>query len=397
MHRMSKRTHDFKGLTDWVPVFKAGTQTDSRGRPRNFTHTDLDQMVANHDPDHPAPHVITHKELYSPFAYARTEGLKREGDTLYAKSRDVEPGFEKLIKDGRLYERSVRLTNTDNGMKLAHIAWLGAEPPAVDGLAPVQFESSQDNVFDYQVDAYTPGVLARAMRRMRDFIIEKFGVEAADKVLPDYEIESMSEHATELRREPDESPESSFSQPTTDGGAAVAEFTQADIDAAQAKGREQAASEYTQREQTLQKQADDERRKRLRAEFQAEIDDAIDASRLTPALAEGMAEFMAALPDGEDAQFEFSRGDGDKASTDKQSPLAWFREFMKQVKQSGPAPGESDAGADLDASDAANFNAPAGTHVDADRLALHQKALDYQKQHDVDYVDAVRAVEQQED
>jgi hypothetical protein len=393
MRHMDQRTHDFKGLTDWVPIFRAGTQTDSLGRTATYTRADLDQMVTNHDADHPAPHVVTHKELYSPFAYGRTAALKREGDVLYAKSRDIEPQFEKLVRDGRLYERSVRLQKTGQGWKLGHIAWLGAEPPAVEGLAPVQFAAPQDNVFDYQVDSYTPGVLARAMRRLRDFIIEKFGVETADKVLPDYELESLSTHAAELRA--DDQP--SFSHPpTNDGGAAVSEFTQADIDAARAAGREAAVSEFSQREQTLANELAAERRSRRQAEFQALVAEAVDGRRLTPAQAEGLAEFMAALPDGEDARFEFSQGEGDQAQAVQQSPLAYFREFMAALPATGPSRGESDAGEDLGSQGGPQFSAPAGAHVDADRLELDRKARDYMKQNPgVDYISAVRTVEQE--
>lgn len=395
MHLMNKRIpkHDFKGLADWVPVFRAGTQTDSQGRSRVWTVEDLDQIAANHDPDHPAPHVITHQELYSPFAYARTAELKREGDALYAKSRDIEPQFEKLIRDGRLYERSVRLLQTDKGWKLGHIAWLGAEPPAVEGLAPVQFAANAD-AFDYAVDAYTPGVLARMLRRMREFLIEKFGVEQADRVMPDWEVESLNEHATRLRDEElDSSPlHPSFSAPTP--GDQPMPFSQADIDRAREEARQQAAADFSQREQTLQQQLAQERRSRRGAEFQALITGRVDTGHLTPAQAEGAVEFMQQLSDAEDARFEFSAGAGDKAQTVKKSPLEWFSDFMKALPKQVDTR-ESSAGAAQGEGGAHSFNAPAGAHVDADRLALHTKALDYQRKHNVDYITAIKAVEKE--
>ena len=40
----------------------------------------------------------------------------------------------------------------------------------------------------------------------------------------------------------------------------------------------------------------------------------------------------------------------------------------------------------------ANFDAPAGTSIDADRLALHQQALSYSEAHKVDYPTALMAI-----
>ncbi|MFD2451694.1 hypothetical protein [Ideonella paludis] len=39
--------HAFKGLADWIEVFKAGAHTDSKGTECAFSTADLDQMVAN--------------------------------------------------------------------------------------------------------------------------------------------------------------------------------------------------------------------------------------------------------------------------------------------------------------------------------------------------------------
>ena len=395
MDKHKNTLRDFKGFDDYIEVFKAGTRTDSQGRTKTFTTADLDQVVANHDPEHPAPHVITHKEVYSPFAYAQSADVKREGDSLLVKADKVEPQFEKLVRDGRLYERSVRLMPTDKGWKLGHVAWLGAEPPAVEGLAPLQFESGQE-FYDFEMDSYTPNAMARLFRRVREFIVDKFDIETADKVIPDYEIESLSDHATRMREKDNEDSSTSFTQHT--GDETMPDFTQADIDAARQEAadeaRKQAKADFARQEEESQNALREERNKRLSAEFNAEVKGWVDAGKTTPAQAEGMAEFMLQLSDGEDAHFEFSAGEGDKKETLKKSPLEWFREFAQSLGKQVDT-GRSDAGDELDAG-SHNYTAPQNSHVDADRLELHNKALDYQKTHDVDYIDAVRAVEQQE-
>lgn len=415
---MDKRKHqnDFKGLTDWIEIFKAGRQTDSKGRTHIFTAEDLDQMIGNTSADDPAPHVITHKELYSPFAYARSPELKREGDSLLARSTDINPQFERLIRDGRLFSRSIRINKTDNGYKVGHIAWLGAEPPAVDGLAPVEFNADADNNFDFSVDSYTPGTLSRMMRRMREFFIEKFGIEAADKVMPDWDIDSLTEHASHLRKTQQQDGEiaSAFSKHSPEkGDNGMPGLTQEDIDRAEKKARDEAQADFSAREKTLQEQLDKERNQRLASEFSTEISGLVDSGNLTPAQAEGMSDFMLQLSDAEDSTFEFEAhgsasatsagragaaraGDDDKASTVKKTPLQFIRDFMKALPKQVDT-GESDAGEDLDCSGAHDFVAPSGAHVDSEQLDLHQKALNYQANHEgVGYIAAVKFVTKQE-
>ena len=391
MPQTNTKQYDFKGLADWVHIFSAGTQTDSKGRTKEFTTADLDSVVANHDAAHPAPHVITHKELYSPFAYGQSAELKREGDHLYVKSTKINPDFEKLVQNGALFERSVRLLPDGNGYKLGHIAWLGAEPPAVEGLAPVEFSKADDQFFDFTyADSYTPNIASRLFRRVRDFIIDKFDLETADQVVPEYEIESLSDHASDLRNQPEDiKPE--FSKPNT--GGADMPISQEEHEAAVAKARTDTAAEFSQQQTTLESELAAERSKNRKSDFAAKVNTLIDAGRLLPAQAEGAVDFMLALPVGEDAGFEFSRGEGDKAETVKKSPLDWFDDFMAAL------PVQVDMSTDKttdNVESTSDFANPVGTQVDADRMKLHNKALDYQRKHQgVDYLTAVAVVEQQ--
>lgn len=373
---------DYKGLTDWVEYFKGGKQTDSKGRVKVFTEADLDQIVANYDAQHPAPHVITHKELYSPFAYGQVSELKREGLTILGKSAKINPGFEKLLETGALYERSVRLEQTPKGLRLAHVAWLGAEPPAVEGLAPVEYSKDAPESFDYrsQPGWILPDMMARFMRGIREWIITKFDVATADQVVPNYQIDSVAEMATEMRNQ--NSTYSKTENPT--GGNAV--FTQKDIDDAKAAGKAEAATEFTAQKSQLETQLQTERdavaaqkKAAKTAEFQAFVKEQIDAGVLLPAQVEGAAEFMQSLDASQ--QFEFSKGEGDKKQTVKLSGADWFRDFVKRL------PKQIKIGAHADSQDA----------IGADAKSIETAAKEYQKQqHDkgieVSDIDAVSFV-----
>lgn len=358
--------HDFKdGLKGWVAIFKAGKQTDSKGRTASYSQSDLDEMVANASVESPVPHVITHKELYSPFSYAQSPELKREGDVLYSRQEKIEPQFEKLVQDGNLFERSVRLRKTADGWRVGHVAWLGAEPPAVADLPPVEYESSADEVFDFEMDWETPNVLARMLRRMREFLIEKFSVEEADKVIPDWEVDSMSSHAAVLRDDA-VNKTSSYSKHDPEGDTTMKEFDQADVDAAVEtalkKQSDKLGSDFSAEKTTLEAQLGTERRTNKQRDFQAVVDKQIDAGTLTPAQSEGAVDFMLSL-DAEQ-EFEFSSGDGDKTSKLKKSPVQWFQDFMATLPKQ----------VDMSESEDDGTGAPAG-----DALAIADKAVEFQK------------------
>lgn len=325
-----------KGLEAWVEIFRAGTQTDSKGNTREFSQADLDQIITNHC--NPVPHVITHDELYSPFAYAQAHELKREGDVLFAKSQNIQSDFEALIQDGRLYERSVRLVPAETGWQLAHIAWLGAEPPAVQGLAPVEFSvSTQVADFSY-IDTDTPSTLKQLMRNVREFIVDKFDLDTANRVVPEWQIESAEYHERHVREraESDLTPSNDFQA----GANTVTTYTQEQLDAAKAEAE---ASAKATAHAEYQAQMKEERDQRFKAEFKADIDAAISAGRLTPAQAEGMTDFAASLPE---EVMDFSAADG---KTLKKSPREWFADFMASLPKQVPTStqeGHQDQGVD---------------------------------------------------
>ena len=120
-----------------IALFRVGCHTDSAGGSRCYSREDLDRMAEG--VTDPIPHVITHAARYSPFAYATSSKVWREGDTLYADAENPQSDFARLVSDRRLYSRSIRIDHTPNGPRIAHIAWLGAEPPAVEGLPPVDY------------------------------------------------------------------------------------------------------------------------------------------------------------------------------------------------------------------------------------------------------------------
>jgi hypothetical protein len=184
---------NFKGFDDWIPVFRTGRHTDSAGNIREWTEEDLDVIVGKYDPaKHEAPVVIGHPEESAP-AYGWAEKLKREGQILYAKARDVVPEFADMVKRGLFKKRSISLYPD---FTLRHVGFLGAVPPAVKGLPNMAF-SGRDAVTIEFSDAppWIWNSIADVFRSIRDWIIEKDGKEKADQIIRDWNIEDIRAQA----------------------------------------------------------------------------------------------------------------------------------------------------------------------------------------------------------
>jgi hypothetical protein len=385
--------HTFKGFDDWIEVFRGGEQTDSAGRTRTWTAEEIDQIVANHSADDPAPAVLGHPRADRP-AYAWTSELKRDGDKLLAKFTDVDPQFEQIVKAGRYKKRSVAIARRpEGGLYLRHVGWLGAQEPAVSGLKHPTFSDAAAEVFEFEVDWRTPSLLGRTLRRIREWIISEHDVETADKHVPEHLIDEAQYLTDDAKREPDPDDPDFAAQFTHDDGdrtvpkpkdgnppSDTQTFTQADIDAAVQAERDKYASELEQ-----------ERRARRLHEHQQFV----SSLNAPPAITAGMPEFMLALEDSDDAQFEFSAGEGDKAQKQQLTPLAWFKAHVGQLQGKFDHLFE-ERGNGEDHQPPSTYDAPGGYNVDPDALELHNKAMEYMQNHNgVEYVQAVQIVERQ--
>jgi hypothetical protein len=127
------------------PVFRTGTHMDSEGRSRTWSAADLARMVAAYDPaHHEAPVVIGHPKDNAP-AYGWVKGLIHRHGILYADA-DLAPELEEMVKKGLFRKRSVSLYKDGT---LRHVGFLGAAPPAVKGLADIQFHDGDGALYEF--------------------------------------------------------------------------------------------------------------------------------------------------------------------------------------------------------------------------------------------------------
>jgi hypothetical protein len=161
----------------WIAVFRVGTWTDSAGRTKTWTEEDIDRIVSTYDPSKSeAPVVIGHPKDNAP-AYGWVEALKRDGEILWAKIKDIAPEFKEWLEKKLYKKRSISLYPDGS---LRHIGFLGAAPPAVKGLPDAAFRGTE-GVVELSLD-FAAGAVK----------LNKTGYDAAMRLIRDGQVDVES-------------------------------------------------------------------------------------------------------------------------------------------------------------------------------------------------------------
>lgn len=131
--------------SSWIEIARAGTFTDSAGRPQTFTDSDLDAIANAYDPaKRDCPLVFGHPKTDAAPAFGWAEKLKAEGGKLLAQFGQVPDAVKKIVADG--HYRHVSMSLMPDRKTLRHVALLGAAQPAIDGLKAVELRSRNDSI-----------------------------------------------------------------------------------------------------------------------------------------------------------------------------------------------------------------------------------------------------------
>ena len=303
---------------DRIEIFKVGTHTDSHGVTLSFSEADLAAMAEAYDPAiSEAPIVVGHPSADAP-AYGWIKSLSEKDGKLLAQPDQVDPAFAEMVRAGRFKKLSASLysptspANPKPGVwYLRHVGFLGAQPPAIKGLAPVNFEAGEEGLVTVEFSEGM-GFISRLiglLRGVRDYITEKDGTEKAEAVLPAWTLDSLQEGAAVAMTTPEPEPVTSYSE-------------EEPMDKNEMNEREAALERREQ--ELLRREAEFAESKRL-AEAETFVNSAVSEGRLTPAQSAGLADFMAKLT-AEDV-LEFAEGDGRK----KTSPAAFMKDFISRL------------------------------------------------------------------
>ncbi|MRN79337.1 hypothetical protein GJU90_13115 [Brucella sp. 10RB9210] len=365
-----------------IEVFRPGTFTPMEGAAITYTAADLKAIADCYDPETaPAPCVVGHPSTDAP-AYAWAKGFEYDASTerLYATVGEIEPAFSEAVKSGRYKKVSLSFFRPDHAANPVpgtwypkHIGFLGGAAPAVSGLKNVQF-SAADAAVTVSAEFGERGFedTASIFRMMRDFLIEKFGLEDADKALPAYRIEWLSE--TEIEK-PSARP--SFSAQPENPKKEPAPVTQPSQQPDPAFAAREA--DIAAREERIKKREQEA----IHADNVSFAESLVKDGKLLAASKDKVVSLLDALP----AETAVSFAEGEAAV-----PVSKALRDILAAQPKVVSFGSLELPEELGAGGTASFAAD-GKAVDASDMQLHAKAIAYQKAHPgTAYLDAVSAV-----
>jgi len=328
---------EFKGFSDWIPIFRGGRQVDASGREHDGDAL-IENAVSTFDASkHEPPIVIGHPADNTP-AFGWVSELKKQGDLLLAKFKQVQPEFEDMVRRGLFKKRSAAFYNDGT---LRHVGFLGAMPPAVKGLADVAFSEGEAASFEFGEDIRA----APAEADLKSTIATQSDPRKEEKSMQFKEfIQKLKDLLTGIEGQ------------VTDPPAGKA-FSEADLETARKQAAEEAAkaerdkvtAEFAEKERTARQAA-------RKAEISGWCESMIKAGKMTPAMVKfGVPDMMLAFA-GMEGEIEFDEGDGKVKATlfdrfkglfETELPkVVEFKEIATRDKDTG---GKGDAGPRLEA------------------------------------------------
>jgi hypothetical protein len=216
-----------------IQVFRAGRHRAENGQTYEFSEADVQAIASAYDPQlHAAPIVLGHPKTDDP-AFGWVKGFACEGGALVPEFEKVNPAFAEGVESGAYRYTSLALYGPDEpgnpkpgSWYPRHVGYLGARPPAIKGLtaAFAQDDQAQPIVFAEFADpeiGQVAGIVRRSLRSLRDWMISKFGVEEADKAVPQWNEEWAGDIQVTVRAEVEAEGKPAFAEPAPagDGGA----------------------------------------------------------------------------------------------------------------------------------------------------------------------------------
>lgn len=201
--------------TKLLHIFKPGTWVSTSGEEITFSQADLEATAKAYSPTvHKAPFVIGHPKTDDP-AQGWAKSLSVSDAGLYAEPMQVDTQFAESVNAGRygtISSKFYRPEDPNNPVPgvwyLRHVGFLGAQPPAIKGMEEPSFAEEDGCVcFQEGVEFGGWGLYSTAsiFRRLRDWLIGQHGQELAEKIIPNWEIDSLREEANRGHAEADRS------------------------------------------------------------------------------------------------------------------------------------------------------------------------------------------------
>ncbi len=205
----------------WMPILRTGKFTDKNGLTVEIDNAGLNRIISNTDISKEPQFVIEHPKEDS-IGFGTIGALKIAGNYLFALPKEVNEKFKEAVNSGKLPGRSVTLDKTNFALK--NISFLPPEiAPAVSGLGTYTFSKSKDQLTDqmdlqillndkesgfadvqadkvefqqFEVSSYPFRSIQTLFRNVKNFLIENFSLDDAEKILPEYSLNDIGNPPT---------------------------------------------------------------------------------------------------------------------------------------------------------------------------------------------------------
>jgi hypothetical protein len=140
-------------MSKTLEIFRAGSHTAMSGQTLEFTEEALRATAAAYDPSiHEAPLVVGHPKHDAP-AFGWIDAVIANGQSLAAEPVQVEPTFKEWVDQGRYKKISASFYDPKSPQNpvpgvyyLRHVGFLGAMPPAIKGMKPIELAEGEEGI-----------------------------------------------------------------------------------------------------------------------------------------------------------------------------------------------------------------------------------------------------------
>lgn len=393
-----------------IHISKPGKFKSAEGVDIEITPAILSEVAQTYNPTaFEAQLVIGHPKMDAP-SFGGVKALSFGSDGLMADTEPTDDAVDLVSKrhfksvSASFYTPTAPNNPTPGKWHLRHVGLLGAAAPAVKGLRALSFAEAEEGVVTFgELPAYAGYSISRILRNLREWFIAEKGQDVADRVLPDWEVESIRE-ISQRAQETSTTEEHAFQGGTpalafadgngSNGNAAThtpntASFSTASQEMPTMKTVEQLQAELNAANQEVAtlKAAEAKRAADTRhAEHVSFCEQLVAEAKIPAAMKDVIAVTLDELA-SKPGVVSFGEGDQEK-------PL---HEALKDQLKAMPASvsfGEF-AKKPAGSADVVSFSEQpgyAGVQVDADRAQLDKKIKNYMAEHKVDYVTAAAFV-----
>jgi len=217
---MDGRDLHCRPMTTRIHLAKPGTFTDAKGRKVTLGSNTIAALASSYQKSS-APLVLGHPADGAPaYGWVDTVEVDAAGN-LWGNVDKVAPDLASAVEGGQYKNVSISWwpeghsnSPSPETPTLRHVGVLGAQRPAIPNLTPISF-SDDAGIISIDLESYDEmwgwDSVKRVFRGIREWLIEREGVEEADKVIPAYVIDDADGAADAVK--PENEPQFSSPEP----------------------------------------------------------------------------------------------------------------------------------------------------------------------------------------